>query len=456
VKRLLLPFLLSSALLQGCATVAPAPLTDAVVNDAMKDPEPAAVRVATRELHHAMIPPMEVDLARGLSPQEAAVVAVVLNPDLRAERDRNAIAKAQLVQAGLLPNPQLAANLDFPYDSSPPDDFTQYGLGLSWDVTALIALKAHQRAAAAEADSVRLDVAWKEWQTAEAAKTSAYNVLALQQSLAIAKEVEQQLTEGFGVIQKAVAAHEKTVLELSAAEGAMRDAHDVVLAQERELAHERLALNQLLGLSPPAKVQVRDEKLPSTLSAPSIDKLLQDMPTRRLDLVAFRHGYESQEATLRAAVLGQFPKINAGVNAARDTSNVKTIGIGLTIDLPIFDRNQAAIASEKATRQKLFDEYTSRVFAARSDIATAIQDITSINHQLAAIDETIASLGKLVQTYESALNRGETDLVALYTVRSDLAKKRIDAIKLRQELLQNWIALEIASGRTIEFERTSR
>jgi outer membrane protein TolC len=278
-------------------------------------------------------------------------------------------------------------------------------------------------------------------------------VLALEESLVVAKEVEHELNEGLNVLQKAVAAHEKTVLELSAAEGAMRDAHDVVLAQERDLAHERLAFNQLLGLSPQATVRVRETKLPSALNPPPMDDLLRDVRSRRLDLVALQHGYESQEAALRAAVLGQFPKLNAGVNAARDTSNVKTVGIGLTIDLPIFDRNQGAIAIEKATRQKLYDEYTSRVFAARSDIATATKDIESINHQLAAIDETIASLRKLVQTYESALNRGETDVVTLYNVRSDLAKKRIDAMKLKQELIQNWIALEIASGRTLDLER---
>jgi outer membrane protein TolC len=452
VKRLHVSFLLWTLLFAGCAQVPPAPLTEASSNQALKDPDATTVRVATSELRHPMLPPIEVDLARGLSPQEAAVVAVVLNPELRAERDRKAIATAQLLQAGLLPNPQLAANLDFPSHASPPDDFTAYGVGLSWDVTALLALKANQRAAGAEASAVQLDVAWKEWQTAQSAKTSAFNVLALRRALAVAREVEGQLSESLRVVRKAVESHDKTVLELSAAEGVMREAHDLVLAQERDLAHERLALNQLLGLSPEANVRLREMKLPSSLDPPPAEELLRDMPCRRLDLVALQHGYQSQEATLRAAVLGQFPKINAGINAARDTSDVKTIGVGLTIDLPVFDRNQGTIAIGKATRQKLFDEYTARVFAARADIAIARTEIQSINHQLTAIDETIASLRQLVETYETAVNRGETDVVALYTVRSDLAKKRIDAMKLRQELVQNWIALELASGQTLNFE----
>ena len=96
---------------------------------------------------------------------------------------------------------------------------------------------------------------------------------------------------------------------------------------------------------------------------------------------------------LRAAILAQFPKLNLGFNAARDTSAIRTIGLGVTIDIPIFDRNQGAIATETATRQKLFDEFAARVFTARSDIATAAEDIEATNKQLAAGAEGIAGPG---------------------------------------------------------------
>ena len=64
---------------------------------------------------------------------------------------------------------------------------------------------------------------------------------------------------------------------------------------------------------------------------------------------------------------------------ASDNSNIRSVGLGVSIDLPIFDRNQGAIATETATRQKLFDEYTARVFEARSDIVTAAAELRAIN-----------------------------------------------------------------------------
>ena len=72
------------------------------------------------------------------------------------------------------------------------------------------------------------------------------------------------------------------------------------------------------------------------------------MEERRLDLLALKMGYQSQEERLRAAVLAQVPKINIGFAHASDTTHVITTGFAVTIDLPIFDRNQGHIAIETA------------------------------------------------------------------------------------------------------------
>ncbi len=428
----------------GCAKYAAKPLdqTDHVLTEGDRE----RVRVAASELHHPILKPVQLDLSKGLSPDEVAVLAVVMNPDLQAERDQRAISQAQLVQAGLLPNFQLTGSLDFPYDSSPPDNHIAYGLGLQWDINALITRNARQLSAKEDAQSVELDIAWKEWQTAQAAKTSAYNVLALEGGLRIAREIREQLDENLRIVQKAVDNHQKTLLDLSAAESASSDAIEAEVGQERELRRERLQLNQSLGLSADAELKLRDVELPSHFASPPVHDLIANLDHRRLDLVALRHGYQSQEAIVRTAILGQFPKLSLGPELARDTTAIKTIGVGLTLDLPIFDHNQAAIAQEEATRQKLYDEYSSRRIAARSEIELAALEVGSINKQISAAEASIASLQRLTQTYEKALAQGNTDIVSYYSARSDLAKKQIDLTKLKQELVQQWIALELASG----------
>jgi cobalt-zinc-cadmium efflux system outer membrane protein len=142
---------------------------------------------------------------------------------------------------------------------------------------------------------------------------------------------------------------------------------------------------------------------PKTISTETIE-------SRRLDLVRLHRGYQSQEATLRAAVLAQFPKVTLGFSRASDTTNVHTLGFGITIELPVFDRDQGNIATEKATRQKLFDEYVARVFEAHSDIAAAISDIRSLNSQIAAAEAALPILQNLVDIAQKASDEGEEDI----------------------------------------------
>ena len=192
--------------------------------------------------------------------------------------------------------------------------------------------------------------------------------------------------------------------------------------------------------------------LPSRLAPPAYASIVATLDERRLDLIALRRGYDSQEATLRAAVLGQFPRVNVGLNTGRDTSDIRTFGLGVSIDLPIFDRNQGVIAAERATRDRLFDEYVSRVQTARHDVAAALGEIASINEQIANLDASLPSLERLVELNETALREGNADVLGLYAARGAVAQKRIDAVKMRQQLVETWIALELASGRVLPMD----
>jgi outer membrane protein TolC len=440
----------------GCVRYEPKPLAPAAVEQALNVPPSGVLRVAAKEIRHPILKPVELEPGKAMTPEQAAVLAVIVNPDLRAARDQRAVAGAQVIQAGLLPNPQLSASVEFPYSSSPPDNHIAYNFGPTWEITSLIAHDARKRAAAADAASVDLDIAWKEWQTAQAAKLAAYDALALEEQLAAAREADKHLAENLQAVRRAVERHQKTLTDLAAAESAYRDAHTATLNLERDLARQRLALRRAIGLPPEAKIELRmDSSLPSKLQPPG-GKEFEDIEVRRLDLLALKKGYESQDEKLRVAILGQFPKISLGPILARDTTNVHTAGLGAGIDLPVFDRNQGAIAVEQATRQKLFDEYAARLFAARADIATALEDIESTNRLVAEAQAGVASLEELVRTSAQALGRGNVDVLSYYAARTSLDQKRIESLKLRQQLVENWIALEIAAGRQMPLEEKGK
>ncbi len=433
--------------LSGCKSYWPKPLTSDAVNARLKVPAEDALREQASKIDHPLLKPIAFTSFKKLTPDQAAVLAVLLNPSLRAVRDEHNTAEAQVLTAGILANPQLSFGEDFPYGgASDAKTINAYALGLSWDVTQLITRDARIRAAKSKAASVKLDIAWQEWQIAQAAKTAVYDLAALHKQLQLAQDIKARMDENLRLTREGAKSGVKTTLDVAAAEAADQDAYITVAGASRDVEHQKLLLNRALGLPAETDVQIEAIDLPTQLNLPDKRELLEKLEARRLDVLALRRGYESQEQALRAQVLSQFPKIGLGFNKDRDAENINTLGFGVTVDIPLFDRNQGAIATETATRQRLFDEYVNRVFQARSDVSAAFSEIGQIEAELAAEINAVESLKKLVENYRVAHESGYVDALSYYSAIGSFEQKQINVLKLQRDLIDNRIALEIAAG----------
>ena len=190
---------------------------------------------------------LSVDLRRGIGPDDAATIALYSNPALRAIRDRRGLAAAQLIQAGILPNPVVSYARDFVTGGSTAGTRDGYTFSAGWEFSALIPFLPKQTAARKNFQSVDLDVAWQEWQIAVNARTAVYRVLGLDAQVGRAREATSGLEHSAEAMRKAVDAHEKTVLDLSAVESASQDSRATMLGLEQEFEKQRLGLNKILG-----------------------------------------------------------------------------------------------------------------------------------------------------------------------------------------------------------------
>ncbi len=437
--------------LSSCSLYHQKPITDEAVEQSLKPPPMESVRVWAREIKHPILRPIDFGQGEGLSPQKAAVLAVIANPNLRATRDRRGVAAAQLFQAGILPNPGFSYSLDVPTGGNTEGTVNAYTLGLTYDVIPLIVHGALVDSARSQAAAVDLDVAWQEWQTAETAKLHVYNLTALERQLRMARNEEKDLEENLSVVKRALDMGDLTIIDYSAAETALQRARALALALEQQREDERLLLNQSVGFPPDQRLVLqRDITPPSYRTLPPVTEISRDLEERRLDLLALKMGYQSQEARLRAAILSQFPRLTLGPTRARDTTNVVTTGFGISVDIPIFDRSQGRISIERATRQQLFDEYMARLFDARAEIAAIIADLVSLERQIAAAEEAIPIASNLIKNYRRALIEGNADVVTYYNARGELLSRQIELLKLRADLAGRVIALEIASGQCLD------
>ena len=127
----------TTLLLTGCASYQAHPLPkDSILTDNLHD-----LQYSVKKQQAAGLQQHEINPADGLDLIETAIIAVLNNPDLQAERVKQKVAGAQLFAAGLLPDPQISANLDFPTGDS-SGAVNAWGLGLGYDIIPLITRQA--------------------------------------------------------------------------------------------------------------------------------------------------------------------------------------------------------------------------------------------------------------------------------------------------------------------------
>lgn len=438
--------------LAGCSTYRAKPLDQAAVDQALEPKPLEAVVAAASQIRHPLVRPIEIDGRGGYTPDEIAVMVVIASPELRALRDQQGVADAQVIQAGLLPNPTFNYELDHP-DAYPDPVGTQYSAGLTWNLTSILTHRSQVAAARAAAKSVNLSIAWQEWQYSEEARMRAFRILSLQRQLPLARAVENAEAESLAVTRKAVQIGVGTTVDLTTEAEAFTAAQNARFDIENQLANERAALVLSLGMPPGTLLRLKPAShFPEIAEGTSAAaELLGGLEDRRLDLVALRLGYQSQEEALRMAVWQQFPNIGIGFVRQRDTSvpPIYTNGPTVSVDLPIFDRGQGQVKIARATRRQLFDEYVARVAEARSDVTTILAELDIVRAQLAQARSSIPDLVKLVAAMRKANRSRNVDYQSYRDAESSLATRRIEESQLEQQEIELGVALEVATGRPL-------
>ena len=190
IENILLLILLT---LTGCANYQSKALVEQSIQKQNATLPLAQLQILAGQIKHPLLKPVVFELSDGLSPDEAAILAVIQNPELRAVRSKQGVADAQLLQAGLLPNPRLAYNYATVTGGLDQGKVQGYGVSLDWEFTALLTRSNKLLAAQAEQQSVNLQIAWQEWQIAQAAKLACYQLQIYDQQYTLLSESLKRL-----------------------------------------------------------------------------------------------------------------------------------------------------------------------------------------------------------------------------------------------------------------------
>ena len=328
-----------------------------------------------------------------------------------------------------------------------------YSIGLAYDLNALVTHGAARQAATEVARQTDLDLLWQEWQVVAQARSLFVRVTTAQRLLALLRHQQTLFRTRYERAQRALENGDLTADQAAAYLAALQDVDKQVNDLERRLTNDRYNLDALLGLAPSVLLKLVDTTSLQPLDDTQILRALPELPHRRPDLLALQAGYRAQEQRTREAILAQFPALNLALNRARDTSNIDTQGLAITLTLPLLNGNRGGIAVERATRAQLYAEYQARLDAADSDVRRLLANQKLLETQKAEITRNIAQLEHVSAAAEQAYREGVMDTLQYVSLATALINAQIEALRLDELMREQRIGLQALLGGVLPVHR---
>ena len=154
---------------------------------------------------------------------DAASLAVLNNPDLKAAVRSVKVADAKLYAAHLIPDPQLTWSIDAPLENM-AGLVSAYGIMPSYDIQALILHRSEVKGAQASRRQTALSVEWQAWQLSQKARDLFIQVKFLEERLVLLERNVALFRQDYDREKKALASGNVTFAAVSADLVALTDA----------------------------------------------------------------------------------------------------------------------------------------------------------------------------------------------------------------------------------------
>ncbi len=378
-----------------------------------------------------------------LTMAQVAALAVRRDPELIAARAQRGIAKAQLLAAGMPPDPSISGGFEALLGG--PGSMSSISGSLVQDVSALITYAPEKAAARAGVAQVDAGILWQEWQVAAQAEQLCVTLTSGQAMLASLRADQAELDNINNSVQAQVAAGNLTQADAAATANSLAAVQGALNTQEQSQAQALDRLDALLGLAPGVNVPLATPNVPP-VPASAVQRAIATLPGRRPDLIALRYGYTQAEQKLRAAIWSQFLPISVGAAGGRDTTGVVSAGPQVSLTLPLFNRNRPAIAAAKATRAALHAQYIASLTSATAGAEALTQDIALLRGQVRAADAAAAQAQSAAADAQRAFAAGALDARAETDLITAAGARTREAIALRAQLQTAELSLATLLG----------
>ncbi len=308
-------------------------------------------------------------MAGAMTPEAAVREALAQSRELAAVQWRISEAQGRLVQAGLWSNPELMAGVE-------SDLVRPEGRGELWSVGLMqrfpLAGRLEKGRAVARVDVAMAREEWLEARRKLAGEVlrQARKLLVMERRLALNRENRALLGELSELAAAQVAAGRSSAGEVGmiAVEEAALELSAATLEMERESLQIELA-SLLGGRRQRVAITGGWPSLPSAAAlAKGTREVFQKRPDWRLAVLA----QDRSRAEVALARSKRWEAVGVGLELMREPEmEATTVGVKVSLPLPLWDRQQGEIASAKASHQRALEELAARKVAVESEVREA-------------------------------------------------------------------------------------
>jgi len=279
--------------------------------------------------------------------------ALATHPELRYYEAQIAVAEGGKTKAGEIQNPDLLTGVgnwrvrDLATDQVSDGPTWAVQLTQTFEWPGRLSL----RKAIAQKDIELAQLGLEQFRAALAAKVRSisWKIIAAQEETRATEEVASRFQSLSEVLLQRDPAGAAPRLEARIIQANALTLGSEATLSRNELEAVRFELNQLLGEAPEHALELRTETL--TLNPPpALDTLLASARQRNFELLARIIDVEQQGYEVKLAENERWPSISVQPYVQRQTNNTQEtlMGIGVSIPLPLWNRNQGSIDSARA------------------------------------------------------------------------------------------------------------
>jgi cobalt-zinc-cadmium efflux system outer membrane protein len=388
--------------------------------------------------------------------EQAVASALRNNRAIRAEIEQIAAGRADLVQAGLLPNPVLSLTVRFPFAGA--EGVTFVGASVMEQFTSLWLRGPRIRAAEARLNETVLSVSDRALQLVADVKRSHAALVYGQRAVELTRRNIAIVEESVAALRRRMEAGEGTLLDVNRARQQLLNLQASLALEERRLAVGQRQLLELIGFaaagdgwSAADSPAAHEPVLPEGLDEQTAVALAR---AQRLDVAASRAVFEARTAELSEQEQSRLNDLALGLSYERDTDGVDAIGPELEVAVPVFDLNQARIARAEAlaraalaTHEAVTHRAITEARRAFVGARTAADVAQFYRRDLLSLAEENLSLA------EASLQAGESDVTVLLEAQREVVAARKSLNELEAQAAVARIELEYAVGGRLEAPR---